>query len=231
VQGVLEGALASLCGEPVRVVGAGRTDAGVHARGQAAGLAVVEHWTPDRLRRALNDRLPPDVWVERAHEMRPAFHPRYSATSRAYSYTVALGDAARSPFRRRWAYAVPDHLQHLDREALDWCAAQTEGTHRFLGFAVRGTAPATDDHRCDVSRCRWRDVPWGLVLDVEANRFLHHMVRFLVGTMLEVARGRRPRDDFARLLDAEANDEVSPPAPPQGLCLERVAYPTDLYLQ
>jgi tRNA pseudouridine38-40 synthase len=104
------------------------------------------------------------------------------------------------------------------------------GMHRFLGFAVRGTAPATDDHRCDIRRCKWRETPGGIALDIEANRFLHHMVRFLVGTMLDVADGRRAREEFTQLLEATTNDEVSPPAPPQGLCLEHVTYPHDLYL-
>jgi len=159
-------------------------------------------------------------------EVLPAFHARYSAVARRYSYTVGLDEAAHSPFRRRWECAW---ARALDREALDWCAERTLGTHRFLGFAVRGTAPETDDHRCDVKICEWRDAPGGLVLDIEANRFLHHMVRFLVGTMLDVASAKRPRADFASLLIATTNDEVSPPAPPEGLCLEEVTYPAALY--
>ncbi len=227
VQGVLEGALARLVEEPVRAMGAGRTDAGVHARGQAVGVEMPGHWTEERLRRAVNSQLPDDVWVARVFEMKPGFHARYSATGRRYSYAVGLDEAANSPFRRRWEFA---YARALDREALDWCAERTVGSHRFFGFAVRGTAPTADDHRCDVRMCRWRESPGGLVLDVEANRFLHHMVRFLVGTMLDVASGRRPHEEFSTLLDATANDEVSPPAPPEGLCLEQVTYPDGLYL-
>jgi tRNA pseudouridine38-40 synthase len=81
-----------------------------------------------------------------------------------------------------------------------------------------------------VRRCQWRATPGGLVMDIEANRFLHHMVRFLVGTMIDVASSRRPRSEFDALLLAEVNDDVSPPAPPEGLCLEAVSYPDDLYL-
>jgi tRNA pseudouridine38-40 synthase len=231
VQGVLEAALSRLCDEPVRVTGAGRTDAGVHARGQVAGVEVPGHWTAERLRSAVNSQLPGDVWVARALEMKPGFHARFSATGRRYSYAVGLDEATHSPFRRRWEYAWTKADRALSREALDWCAERTMGQHRFFGFAVRGTAPATDDHRCDVRCCRWRDSPehGGLVLDIEANRFLHHMVRFLVGTMLVVASGRRPREEYEALLVAAANDAVSPPAPPQGLCLEQVTYPDDLY--
>jgi len=216
----------------VRVTGAGRTDAGVHARGQSAGVEVPEHWTAERLRTAINSQLPGDVWVARVFEMQPGFHARFSATGRRYSYTVGLDEAAHSPFRRRWEYAVGKAGRALNREALDWCAERTVGQHRFFGFAVRGTAPVTDDHRCDVRCCRWLNSPehGRLVLDIEANRFLHHMVRFLVGTMLDVASGKREREEFQALLTAQANDEVSPPAPPHGLCLEHVTYPDDLYL-
>ena len=226
VQGTLESVLSRLCGGPVRVTGAGRTDAGVHARGQSAGVEVPAHWTPDRLRHVLNAQLPGDVWVAAAYEVQPEFHARYSATSRRYSYAVGLDEAARSPFRRRWEWPVQ---RAVDREALAWCASVLLGEHRFFGFAVRGTAPTDDDHRCEIRLARWREVPGGLVFDVEANRFLHHMVRFLVGTMLEVATHQRPREEFAALLVAAVNDEVSPPAPACGLCLEQVTYPAALY--
>lgn len=227
VQGELERVLRRLCGgERVVVTGAGRTDAGVHARGQAAGVTVPDHWDPGRLRRAVNGQLPDDVWVADAMAMREGFHARFSATSRRYRYAIGLGPAAASPFRRRWA-APWD--RPLDRQALEWCAQQVVGTHRFFGFAVRGTAPAEDDHTCTVRAARWNDIPDGLAFDIEANRFLHHMVRFLVGTMLEVGSGQRTKESFATLLTADRNDEVAPPAPPAGLCLEQVTYPDALY--
>lgn len=229
VQGTLEATLSRLADSPVRVTGAGRTDAGVHARGQAAGVTLASHWTPERLRRALNQQLPADVWIAEAHEMVPSFHARFSAVARRYSYVVGLTDDSWSPFRRRfllpWPAAAPD------RGALQWCAEQTRGEHVFLGFAVRGTAPADDDHRCAVSACDWSGSESALVMTIEANRFLHHMVRFLVGTMLDVATGKRPRDDYTALLAAEANDEVSPPAAACGLTLDAVSYPAHLYAQ
>ncbi|HVH38637.1 MAG TPA: tRNA pseudouridine(38-40) synthase TruA [Gemmatimonadaceae bacterium] len=233
VQGVLESTLGGFTGAPVRVMGAGRTDAGVHARGQVAGITVGERWTAEKMRRVLNEKLPDDLWVAAAREMQPAFHARYSATARRYSYAVGLDDEANSPFRRRWALPWPADKKPLDLELLDWCAARAEGTHRFRGFAVRGTAPEHDDHSCDVHSARWRSTaagPEGLVFEIAANRFLHHMVRFLVGTMFDVATGKRPKEDFTALLDAESNDKVSPPAPPVGLCLEEVTYPAGLYL-
>ena len=227
VQGVLEGALERLTGAATAALASGRTDAGVHARGQAVGVRVRERWSVQELRRALNAVLPPDVWVAAATEMRSEFHARYSAVSRRYSYYVGTDDDAHSPFRGRYELAFG---QPLDRGALDAAAARVEGEHCFRGFAVRGTAPAHDDHRCRVIRARWRERSGGLVFEIEANRFLHHMVRFLVGTMLDVAAGRRPLDDVARLLNAETNEDASPPSAAHALFLDDVVYPPDLYL-
>lgn len=227
VQGVVEQALERLCGTAIAALGSGRTDAGVHARGQAVGIRIPEKWDAPRLRRALNAVLPDDVWVESAAEMVPEFHARYSAVARRYSYFVGTDDAARSPFRRRWELAFPTPL---DRCALDAAAKTIEGDHCFRAFAVQGTAPERDEHRCEVFEARWRDRAGGVVFDIEANRFLHHMVRFLVGTMLDIAAGRRRASDMHALLAAGDNRDVSPPVPPHALFLEHVRYPRDLYL-
>jgi tRNA pseudouridine38-40 synthase len=230
VQGVMEEALERLCSRPVAALGSGRTDAGVHARGQAVGVRVPERWSGSgnvqKLRRALNAVLPPDVWVAEAFEMRDEFHARYSALSRRYSYYVGTDEEANSPFRVRHELAFG---QPLERGALDAAAAHLSGEHCFRGFAVLGTAPAHDDHRCRVTEARWHDRPGGLVFEIEANRFLHHMVRFLVGTMLDIASGRRPAADMPQLLAASDNSDVSPPAPAHALFLDRVRYPDHLY--
>lgn len=227
VQGVLEHTLERLCAGPVPALGSGRTDAGVHARGQAVGVRVPDRWEAPRLRKAVNALLPTDAWVARAHEMRPEFHARYSATARRYSYHVGTDDDAESPFRRTREWAV---RRPLDRALLDQAARIVEGEHAFRAFAVRGTAPAGDDHRCHVTRCAWSERPGGFVLDIRANRFLHHMVRFLVGTMVDVATTRRPLEDIGRLLAASDNRDVSVPAPPHALFLDEVTYPDTLYM-
>jgi tRNA pseudouridine38-40 synthase len=227
VQSVVEQALERLCGEPIAAVASGRTDTGVHARGQAVGVRVPDKWTPATLRRALNAVLPDDVWVTAAHDMRPDFHARYSAVARRYSYYVGTDDAAHSPFRRRVEYAFDFRI---DRDALDAAASPLLGEHCFRAFAVKGTAPGSDEHRCRVREARWTDRDGGLVFRIEANRFLHHMVRFLVGTMLDVASGRRPVADVPTLLGATDNQHVSPPAPPHALFLDAVEYPPELYV-
>ena len=227
VQGVLEAAVSRLCGESLTVVGAGRTDAGVHARGQAAGVRVPEKWSALALRRSMNAILPDDVWIAAAFEMRDDFHPRYSATSRSYSYFVGTDDFASSPFRRSHELVW---RKPLDMNRLIAAADAIRGEHSFRAFAVKGTAPERDDHRCTVSNAAWRAREGGLAFDITADRFLHHMVRFLVGTMLDVGESHREVSDITDLLSKEDNSHVSPPAPPHALFLERVEYPRDLYL-
>jgi tRNA pseudouridine38-40 synthase len=228
VQAVLEEALTKLCDMPVAALGAGRTDAGVHARGQAAGVRVPQKWTSAALRKSLNATLPDDVWVAAAHEMQPSFHARFSATARRYAYYVGLDDDAHSPFRRRWEWSPG---RALDRAVLDAEAAALAGEHTFRAFAVSGTAPEDDHHRCIVREAHWRDRSGGLVFTIEANRFLHHMVRFLVGTMIDAASARRPAGSIAALLAADDNSETSPPAPAHALFLDAVRYPGDLYVE
>ena len=227
VQGVLEEALTRLCSVPMAALGSGRTDAGVHARGQAVGVRVPDRWSPGMIRRALNAVLPDDVWVASAHAMRDDFHARYGAIARRYSYYVGTDEGAASPFRRRMEWKVS---RPIDRATLDEGARVIAGEHCFRAFAVRGTAPPSDDHRCHVLDAVWREREGGLVFEIEANRFLHHMVRFLVGTMMETAIARRPLTDLAALLVAPDNDGVSAPAPAHALFLDQVRYPDDLYL-
>src|SRR3954466_13488857 len=162
VQGVLEEALGRLCAGPIAALGSGRTDAGVHARGQAVGVRVPEKWTAAALRRALNAILPRDLWVAAVHCMQDEFHARYSAIARRYSYFIGTDDAAASPFRRATEWAYP---RALDVERLEQSAALITGEHIFRAFAVRGTAPADDDHRCTIARAQWRLRENGLVFE------------------------------------------------------------------
>jgi tRNA pseudouridine38-40 synthase len=219
--------LSRLCQAHVPVLGAGRTDAGVHARGQAAGVRVPEKWSPATLRRAMNATLPDDVWVKAAFEMRDDFHARYSALSRSYEYLVGTDEEADSPFRRNreLAWRTP-----VDLTALNEAAADILGDHSFRAFAVKGTAPEHDDHRCFVYHAEWKERPGGLLFAIRANRFLHHMVRFLVATMLDVASGRRNQGTIKTLLTSTDNHDASPPAPAHALYLENVTYPAELYL-
>ncbi len=226
VQGVVEDTLARLLERRTAVVGAGRTDAGVHATGQAAAAMVPERWRPGDLVRAMNALLPSDVWLAAARRMTPGFNPRRDASERTYCYRVGTDAGALSPFRRRHEWAV---REPLDPALLAAAAAAVAGEHSFRALAAKG--PERPHYRCRVLEALWlrrEDAP-GFEFWITADRFLHRMVRFLVGTMVDVARGRRPLSDLPRLLDGDDNGEASPPAPAHGLFLVGVRYPPRLF--
>jgi len=223
VQSELEAALSRLADRPISAIAAGRTDRGVHATGQVASALMPARWSATSLRRSLNAILPGDVWVAEAEDVPAAFHARYDAVAREYRYRIGTVDAAHSPFHRRWCWPVPDPLEP---DVLDACAARLGGDQSFRAFAKSGQPERGE--RCVVHRAAWR--PWaelGLELRIGANRFLHHMVRYLVGTMVDIARARRPLADMDSLLTNEDGVGTSPPAPPEGLFLTRVYYSQD----
>lgn len=229
VQAEFEAVLERLVGSRVPATGAGRTDSGVHALGQGVSFVPGARWDSDagELRRALNALLPHDIWVERVQPMQPGFNARRSATARRYRYVIGTDDGSRSPFRRpyEWSLGRP-----LDPAALQRAAGDVVGEHDFRGLAAAGAA---SDYRCRVALAEWapRADGAGVTFTIEADRFLHHMVRFLVGAMVDIALGRRPPEDFLRLLAATDNQAASPPAPPQGLYLVTVRYPPELYAE
>lgn len=227
VQAELEAVLEQLTGRPVAVHAAGRTDAGVHAKGMGVSLAVPPRWNGPELRRAMNALLPDDCWVERIFAMAPGFHARRSATGRRYQYLVGTDDAAASPFRRQLEWPL---ARELGGTLLEDAARQIIGTHEFRAFAAKGEPKP--HYRCTVRKAGWtlREGGTGFRFDVEADRFLHHMVRFLVGTMVDIGLGRRPGADMAALLARSDNEETSPPAPPQGLYFIAAEYPRECYV-
>ncbi len=224
IEGVLHDALAISLGYRAEVRVAGRTDAGVHATGQVASLAVPggrDVPEPRRLARSLNSLLPDDVAIRSVARAPDGFDARADALSRAYDYRVLTGPP--SPLRRHRT------LRHvgpaLDRPALDRCATATVGRHDFTAFTPTGTQHVFFNRT--VLECVWRDVGDELVLRVEADAFLRHMVRVLVGTMLAVGRGVRTVDQYMALLDGAARSEAGPTAPPHALTLVAVRYPDD----
>ena len=222
VQGELEGALGRLADRPTGAIGSGRTDTGVHATGQVASADMPAGWTAERLHRSLNAILPDEIWVERVEATAPDFHPRYDALRRTYRYEVGLRPEARSPVHRRWCWPLPDPI---DRALLDRAAETIPGKHSFEAFSKAGQPERGT--RCEVFESRWIDTDLGVRFVVTADRYLHHMVRYLVGSMIDVARGRRPLEEMARLIANEPGLVTSPPAPAEGLFLHRVVYPAD----
>jgi tRNA pseudouridine38-40 synthase len=232
VQAEVEAVLERLMGRRTTATGAGRTDTGVHALGQGVGFLADGRWAadPPGVQRALNALLPRDIWVERVHPMRAGFDARKSAVARRYRYVIGTDDAARSPFRRpyEWTLGRP-----VDAELLGRAAALLPGEHDFRGLAATGPGSTQPHYRSRVALAEWapRTDGAGVTFTIEADRFLHRMVRFLVGAMVDIALERRPLEDLPRLLAATDNHAASPPAPPQGLYLLAVRYPADLYAE
>lgn len=221
VQGELEATLTRLADSPRTVVGSGRTDTGVHATGQVVSVDMPASWDAPTLRKSLNATLPRDIWIAAVDEAPPGFHPRFDAVARSYRYDVGTAPLAGSPFHRRWCWALDEPL---DPGALPRLAEALPGTHSFRSFSKSGQPHRGYD--CTVERASWSRWELGFRFEITANRYLHHMVRYLVGTMIEIGRGRRPEQDFRALLDGEGDLVTSPPAPPEGLFLTLVEYPS-----
>lgn len=227
VQAALEAILERLCERPVRVHAAGRTDAGVHAVGMATSFSLPDRWSTDRLRKSLNSLLPADCWAESVREARAGFHARTTATGRRYRYVVGTDALASSPFRRRYEWALGKSLEIGDLTA---AAATLPGDHDFHAFSVRRSP--VRHRRCSIRMARWVERPAeaGVVFEVAADRFLHHMVRMLVGTMVDIGLGRRAVSDMTRLLALDPGVRTSPPAPAEGLFFVSADYPAEWLL-
>lgn len=219
VQAELEAALGRLRNSATTVIAAGRTDRGVHATGQVVSAVMPAKWSAGELHRALNAILPPDIWIVAVEEAAPHFHARYDARARSYIYRIGTTPEAFSPFHRKHCWALGSQLP-LD--VLNDAARRFRGEHSFRAFAKSGQPERGE--RCTVTEAEWRAYEGGVEFHVTADRFLHHMVRYMVGTMVDVARGRRPAHDIDALLGGRGTLETSPPAPPQGLFLSHVSY-------
>ena len=177
-------------------------------------------------RRALNALLPRDCWVARVRQVHAGFHARKSALGREYRYDVGVDAAGMSPFRRpyEWALGRP-----LDVNAMRTAAAGLLGEHDFRAFAAKGEPKPHYDCRLRMAEWRERVGAVGYSFHVAADRFLHHMVRMLVGTMVDIGLGRRPLADMSDLLARADNSETSPPAPPEGLYFVSAVYPAEAF--
>ena len=222
VQGVLEAALLRLCGHPISLVGAGRTDAGVHAAGQVAHFDTSRPRSPDVFVRALNANTPGGVTVLSAHAAPDHFHARYSATYREYAFRIFTRPQAPTLEQKR----VWHHPGHLDPDAMGKATAQLLGTHDFSAFraaACQAKNPVRTITRADVN-------PNGkeICIHLGANAFLQHMVRNVVGSLTLVGRGKWSPEKFQTVLFGRDRTLAGPTAPPWGLYLTRVCYPSPL---
>ena len=238
IQGELESALRSFAALDGRVVGSGRTDTGVHAVGQVVAATVDWRHSIDKLQQAWNAHLPKSISVVRMGIAPAQFHPRFSALSRTYRYTIRIAGeesrlVRRSPLTDRYAFFVP---AALDLNAMADAAQFLVGEYDFATFGQPTQGVKTV--RC-VTQAKWQvvesDLPTlqpfpgpQLVFTITANGFLRRMVRNIVGSLLEVGRGRWKPVDLKVALENADRLFSAPPAPPNGLVLERVDYPTSM---
>jgi tRNA pseudouridine38-40 synthase len=228
IQSCLEAAIESIVGSPVKVVASGRTDAGVHAAKQVANFKTSSPIPCPNLVRAVNNMLPPTVRVKEAREAPEEFHARYAVRSKTYCYRI-LHSQVCSPFLARFVYHYP---YPLDRRRMAEAACLIEGRHDFASFA--GSCGTNEDappksspstvREILTSRILWRAQTSIVVYEVCGEGFLQYMVRNIVGTLIEVGRGKLEPNDMARILEAHDRALAGPTAPAQGLCLMKVEY-------
>ncbi len=218
VQQALEDALAIVLRTPTAVVGSGRTDAGVHARGQVAHFKTDAPVDTYRLRASLNGLLPNTIAVQDVTRAGEGFHARYDARARRYHYYVTTQPCALERTFRWYLQPVPDF------EQMNVAAQALLGTHHFGAFCR--TQSETENRVCRLERACWiaehRMGDWHF--EIVADRYLHGMVRAIVGTLMQIGRGQRTPDDLPRILASQDRREAGPAAPARGLVLEQVSY-------
>jgi len=217
IQGQLERAILDVAGQDATVIGAGRTDSGVHAKGQVIAFEIDWRHEHQALERAINANLPSDIAIRELEIAPEKFHPRFDARRRMYTYRIYNGPV-RSPLERRWSWYVS---RQLDVEKMNRAAEAIVGEHDFATF---GQPPQGRNTRREVSSAQWRFEGELLLFEIEANAFLYRMVRSLVGSMKSVGEGRWTVGDFKSAMMKRDRSLAAQTAPPQGLCLMSVTY-------
>ncbi len=216
IQEVLEEAIFKLTQERRSALAAGRTDAGVHARGQVVNFKIEKELPLQKIYMGLNGHLPGDIVVKKAEEVPAGFHARFDAKKRVYQYFIRQ---ERTAVSRRYCWQF---FQQMDRSILQEMADMLVGKHDFSSFSRLEVQSA---HKmCRVFESRWYEKGGFLVYRIVANRFLHGMVRTIVGTMIDVARGRFAKKEFAEIFYAKNRERAGTAAPAKGLFLEEVLY-------
>lgn len=219
LQGRLEGVLSRMAGKPVEIQGAGRTDAGVHARGQVASVHLPEGYTPQEVQNYLNRYLPEDVAVVDVVEVGERFHARLSATGKEYRYHIRMGSVP-DVFARKYQYRVEEPL---DLAAMERAAGYLTGKHDFRSFC--GNRRFKKSTVREVFHIGVEVCGSDLTLVYRGDGFLYNMVRILTGTLLEVGLGQRTPESMVDILEARERTAAGKTAPAQGLVLQEVYYP------
>jgi len=221
VQGVLEQVIGQIEGKPVRVIGSGRTDAGVHALAQVAAVSIENPIPPDNFRRAVNRLLPASVRVSQVSEVAEEFHPRFDARRKTYEYRV-FRDEVCPPFERRYLLHYP---YPLDEVAMMAAAPLLEGEHDFTAFAATDEKDALNASRVrTIFRSALTRIERTLIYRVTGSGFLKHMVRNMIGVLFEVGKGNLDPDDILARLAPTCDIRPGPTLPASGLFLMSVEY-------
>ena len=216
VQDEITKVLDQILQEPINLIGAGRTDAGVHARGQVASFRTNSHLGVGSVLSGLNGILPEDIYIHSVEEVAEGFNARYDARERLYRFYCSMKPTS---IGRHYQWYVK---YDLNITAMNAVASQIVGEHDFESFCK--FEAEVRHHRCVVSRSVWKEIPGMYVYEIRANRFLHGMVRGIVGTMIDVGRGFIPVTAFREIVTAKDRRKAGMAAPPQGLFLEEVTY-------
>ncbi len=218
IQGEIEKAIKLITGENVNLIGSGRTDSGVHAKGQVANFITKSKIPGDKFKFALNSKLSEDIAIIHSENVDESFHARYDAIGKKYKYLI-YNSQIRSPLYRNFAYYIP---YPLDYKEMDKSIKYLIGTHDFTSFmASNSSVKSTIRTINHVSLYKKEDL---IVFSIEGNGFLYNMVRIIVGTLVEVGRGKIESDNISHIIHSKNREIAGPTAPPHGLYLEKVYY-------
>ena len=219
IQGVLEEKLGLLTGEPVQLFGSGRTDSGVHALGQVAHFKTQNRMDIRTIHRALNSLLPDDIVIQKVEDVDEGFHARKHSKSKVYEYRI-LNRNLRSAFHRGYLWYIPQKLNLMEMKK---ATQGLIGEHDFSSFRSVGTPTRTAVRR--VIRAEWKRGRDGIIrFEIEANGFLKQMVRAIIGTLVEIGKGRMKAADLRKIMNSKDRKKAGPTAPAQGLFLKEVKY-------
>lgn len=216
VQDEITNVLDQVLQEPINLIGAGRTDSGVHARGQVANFKTNSTLGLGSILSALNGTIPEDIYIHAAEEVDEKFHARFDARERMYKYYISLKPTA---IARQYQWYVK---YDLNIGLMNEVAKQLLGERDFESFTK--SEALVPHHRCTVFHSEWTSTSGMLIYEIRANRFLHGMVRALVGTMVDIGRGYIPATQFQEIMEAKDRRKAGMAVPPSGLFLEEILY-------
>lgn len=218
IQETLEKAIYRLTKQNIEVVASGRTDTGVHAKGQCCIIDINTRIPTERFAKALNSWLPSDIVVKEAMDVKSDFHPRFMAKKKTYRYQI-LTSSTNDPFIGKYSYFYP---HELDIKKMQDGARYIEGTHDFKCFCASGST--VKDTVRTVYSIEIRQIADSIQIDVCGNGFLYNMVRIIAGTLIEIGRGRFLPEDIKKIIESKNRNLAGPTAPPEGLTLQEVFY-------